>query len=332
MFRFASPLFLLLFLVLALAVFFKAKRKHTNMIKVPSLNGLEPIDRSFMVRVSRFIPVLKILSLILLILALARPQLGDKKINVTTEGVNIILALDLSESMRALDFKKKDNTIITRLDAVKIVVQDFIMKREGDRIGMVVFGSNAFTQLPLTRDYNTIGFILDRLKIGAAGPRTAIGDAIGIALKRLKDIESRSNMIILLTDGKSNSGELSWQDATKIAVQRKVKIYTIGVGTKGEAPFLVDGLFGKQYVYQKVDVDLEALKTIAEQTGGAFFEAGDIDALGRIYEMINTLEKTRVDVEKWVDYEDVYPGLLAAGLVLFLGYIVLTNTRFLRVP
>jgi len=331
MFRFASPLFLSLLVVVCLVIFFKLRKKSTNIIKVSSLKDLDTLFPSFMIMLSKFIPVLKIISLILLILALARPQFGDKKINVTTEGVNIILALDLSESMLALDFKQ-DKKIVTRLEAVKIVVREFIMKREGDRIGMVVFGSNAFTQLPLTRDYNTIAFILDRLKIGAAGPMTAIGDAIGISLKRLEDIKSKSNIIILITDGKSNSGELSWQDATKIAVQRKVKIYTIAVGTKGEAPFLVDGLFGKQYVYQKVDVDLDALKTIAKQTQAGFFQAEDLASLGQIYEMINNLEKTKVDVEKWVEYKELYQGLLALGLILFLMYIVLTNTRFLRVP
>ncbi|MCK4767607.1 MAG: VWA domain-containing protein [Desulfobacula sp.] len=331
MFRFASPLFLLLFFVVALVWFLRLRKKSTSHIKVSSLKGVEPLSQSFMVMLSRFVPFLKIIALILLILSLARPQWGDKKINVTTEGVNIILALDLSESMRALDFKK-DKKIVTRLEAVKTVVREFIMKREGDRIGMVVFGSNAFTQLPLTRDYNTIAFILDHLKIGAAGPRTAIGDAIGISLMRLEDIQSKSNIIILLTDGKSNSGELSWQDATKIAAQRKVKIYTIGVGTKGEAPFLVDGLFGKRYVYQKVDVDLDALKTIAKQTQADFFKAGDLKSLGQIYEMINRLEKTKVDVEKWVEYKELYPGLLMAGLILFLMNIVLNNTRFLRIP
>ncbi|MBC2704620.1 VWA domain-containing protein [Desulfobacula sp.] len=331
MFRFASPLFLLLFFVVALVWFLRLRKKSTSHIKVSSLKGVEPLSQSFMVMLSRFVPFLKIIALILLILSLARPQWGDKKINVTTEGVNIILALDLSESMRALDFKK-DKKIVTRLEAVKTVVREFIMKREGDRIGMVVFGSNAFTQLPLTRDYNTIAFILDHLKIGAAGPRTAIGDAIGISLMRLEDIQSKSNIIILLTDGKSNSGELSWQDATKIAAQRKVKIYTIGVGTKGEAPFLVDGLFGKRYVYQKVDVDLDALKIIAKQTQADFFEAGDLKSLGQIYEMINRLEKTKVDVEKWVEYKELYPGLLMAGLILFLMNIGLSNTRFLRIP
>ncbi|CCK79707.1 VWA domain-containing protein [Desulfobacula toluolica] len=331
MFRFASPLFLCLLLVVAVVLFLKYRKKNANHIRVSSLDGVHTLPRSFMVRLSSIMPLLKIAALVLLILALARPQWGDKKVNVTTQGVNIILALDLSESMQALDFKK-NKKIVTRLEAVKGVVRDFVLKREGDRIGMVVFGSNAFTQLPLTRDYNTIAFILDRLNIGAAGPMTAIGDAIGISLKRLEDIQSKSNIIILLTDGKSNSGELSWQDATRIAAQRKVKIYTIGVGTKGEAPFLVDGMFGKRYVYQKVDVDLDALKTIAEQTSGSFFEAGDLTALEQIYEMINTLEKTKVDVEKWVEYKELYQGLLATGLILLLIYIILANTRFLRIP
>jgi Ca-activated chloride channel family protein len=284
-----------------------------------------------MVTLSKLVPILKISGLIFLILALARPQFGDKKISVTTEGVNIILALDLSESMRALDFKK-DNEIVTRLEAVKGVVLDFIMKREGDRIGMVVFGSNAFTQLPLTRDYNTIAFILERLKIGAAGPNTAIGDAIGISLKRLEDIKSESNIIILLTDGKSNSGELSWQDAVKIAANREVKIYTIGVGQKGKAPFLVSDMFGQRYVYHEVDVDLNALETIAKQTNASFFQAKDLKSLGKIYEMINNLEKTKVDIEKWVEYKELYPWFLVPGLILILFYILLSNTRFLKVP
>ncbi len=330
MFRFASPLFLLLFVAVGLILFFKFRNKNRHHIKVASLKGIDK-NHSLMVTLSKLVVILKIAAVIFLILALARPQFGDKKINVTTEGVNIILALDLSESMRALDFKK-EGRIVTRLEAVKGVVLDFIMKREGDRIGMVVFGSNAFTQLPLTRDYNTIAFILDRLKIGSAGPRTAIGDAIGISLKRLEDIKSKSNIIILLTDGKSNSGELSWKDAVKIAANRGVKIYTIGVGSKGKAPFLVNDLFGQRYVYQKVDVDLEALKIIAEQTQADFFQARDLKSLGKIYEIIDNLEKTKVDVDKWVEYKAFYPWFLLPGLILLLFYILLSNTRFLKVP
>ncbi len=331
MFRFASPWFFLLLIPAWGFLIYTLKKEKTNTIHVSSLEGLSTVPTSVGARFSGLLPWLKVLAVSCMILALARPQSGDEKINVMTEGVNIILALDLSESMRALDFKR-DNEIITRLDAVKGVVADFIMERQGDRIGMVVFGSNAFTQLPLTRDYNTIAFMLDRLKIGAAGPRTAIGDAIGISLKRLKDVESASNIIILLTDGKSNAGQLSWQDAIEIAAQRKVKIHTIGVGTTGEVPFLVDGVFGQRYVYQRVDIDWEALKIIAEKTSGSFFQATDLASLEKIYTMIDGLERTKVEVEKWVEYKELYSPLLVAGLMMFLAHLILSHTRFIRIP
>jgi Ca-activated chloride channel family protein len=331
MFRLATPWFLLMLIPAWGVLIHTLKKDKTNTIQVSSLESLSTVPAGSGARISFFMPWLKVLALSCMILALARPQSGDEKINVMTEGVNIILALDLSESMRALDFKR-DNEIITRLDAVKGVVADFIMKRQGDRIGMVVFGSNAFTQLPLTRDYNTIAFMLDRLKIGAAGPRTAIGDAIGISLKRLKDVKSASNIIILLTDGKSNAGQLAWQDAVEIAAQRKVKIHTIGVGTTGEVPFLVDGVFGQRYVYQRVDMDWDALKTIAEKTSGSFFQATDLDSLEKIYKMIDGLERTKVEVEKWVEYKELYPGFLVAGLVMFLAHLILNHTRFMRIP
>ncbi len=330
MFRFATPSCLLLLIPAWGFLIFNLKKGKRNTIKVSCLDSLA-VPVSLGVRISNFLPLLKVLAISCMIVALARPQSGEQKMNVMTEGVNIILALDLSESMKALDFKR-DNEIITRLDAVRGVVSEFIMKRQGDRIGMVVFGSHAFTQLPLTRDYNTIAFMLDRLKIGAAGPRTAIGDAIGISLKRLEDVESASNIIILLTDGKSNSGQLSWQDAIEIAAQRKVKIHTIGVGTTGEAPFLVDGLFGQRYVYQRVDMDWDALKTIADKTSGSFFQATDLASLEKIYGMIDSLEKTKVEVEKWVEYKELYNNFLVAGLVMFLAYLVLTHTRFMRIP
>ncbi len=281
--------------------------------------------------ISRLLPFFKVLALSLMILALARPQAGEKKLKVMTEGVNIVLALDLSESMSALDFKQ-DDKIVNRLEAVKGVVDEFILNREGDRIGMVVFGSNAFTQLPLTRDYNTISFMLSHLTIGAAGPSTAIGDAIGISLKRLADIKAKSNIIILLTDGKSNAGSLSWQDAADLAKRRGVKIYTVGVGSKGKAPFLVDGLFGRQYVYRQVDVDWQALETIAKKTGGQFFRAGDTEGLKRVYKTIDAMEKTKVDVDKWVDYQEMFAWFLIPGLILYLGCLVLSRTWLLRIP
>lgn len=331
MFRFATPWFLLLLIPAWGFLIYTLKKEKRDTIHVSSLESLSTVPVSLGARLSLFMPWFKVAAISFMILALARPQSGEEKINVMTEGVNIILALDLSGSMRALDFKR-DNQIITRLEAVKGVVADFIMERQGDRIGMVVFGSNAFTQLPLTRDYNTIAFMLDRLKIGAAGPRTAIGDAIGISLKRLKDVESASNIIILLTDGKSNSGQLSWQDAIEIAAQRKVKIHTIGVGTTGEAPFLVDGVFGQRYVYQRVEMDWDALKTIAQKTSGSFFQATDLASLEKIYKMIDGLERTKVEVEKWVEYKELYSTFLMAGLMMFLAYLILNHTRFMRIP
>ncbi|SLM30535.1 conserved membrane hypothetical protein [Desulfamplus magnetovallimortis] len=355
MFRFASPLFLTLMFIIPLLFYFRKKIKKASYLKVSSLlfiTSPDSADISFPYpsssqdiqfvggRLQRFfllmfaigLPFLRYASLFLMILALARPQWGTEKVNVTTEGINIVLALDLSESMAALDFTR-DDKIITRLDAVKGVVGDFIMKREGDRIGMVVFGSRAFTQLPLTRDYNTIAFMLEKLEIGAAGPSTAIGDAIGISLKRLEDIESKSNIVILLTDGRSNSGEISPETAATIASERGVKIYTVGVGTEGKAPFLVkDPLLGQRYVYQRVDMDHDTLEKIAEMTGGSFFIAQDIGSLENIYDMIDTLEKTEVDVKSWAQYRELYPWLMFPAFLMLGGYILLSNTRFMKIP
>ncbi len=343
MFRFASPWFLLLLILpwLWLLVhtvrhskrfsfkWFSTSSGHS--LRVSSLTGTSRVPFSITVLTARLMPLVKVLGLSLMIIALARPQAGERKINVETEGVNIVLALDLSGSMKALDFKR-EGEIVTRLDAVKGVVSDFIMKREGDRIGLVVFGTHAFTQVPLTRDYNTIAFMLDHLKIGAAGSSTAIGDALGISLKRLEDIPAKSNIIILLTDGKSNAGELSWQEAAKIAGQRKIKIHTIGVGSKGKVPFLVDGLFGRQYVYRQVDMDWEALDSIAEETGGTFFKAKDTDSLASIYKLIDSMEKTKVKVDKWVDYKELYTLFLIPGLLLYLVCLGLGSTRLLELP
>ncbi|HKK91350.1 MAG TPA: VWA domain-containing protein, partial [Desulfobacteraceae bacterium] len=229
MFRFASPIFLVLMIGVLLVFLFRQRSSKDPKLMVSFPGTIDGPSGSFVGLVSKLLPGLKYLALVLLIFALARPQWGTEKRTVVTRGINIVLALDLSRSMAALDFKL-DGRMVTRLDAVKNVVKEFILKREGDRIGMVVFGSRAYTQIPLTRDYNTISFLLEKLEIGAAGPSTAVGDALGISLKRLKDIKSQSNIVILLTDGKSNSGVLSPETAADIAGQQGVKVYTIGVG------------------------------------------------------------------------------------------------------
>lgn len=296
------------------------------------IKNVAGLPGSFFVHTRHIVPFLKYTALVFMIIAMARPQWGTKHVSTLTEGVNMVLAVDVSGSMAALDFKKKGK-IVDRLEAVKGVINDFISKRDGDRIGMVVFGTNAFTQVPLTRDYNTISFVLDRLQIGSAGQSTAIGDAIGISLKRLEDIESKSNIIILLTDGESNAGELTPEIAAEIATDKGVKIYTIGVGTRGQAPFKVkNSIFGDRYVYQKVSIDEKTLKHIADKTGGLYFRAENTEGLDEIYTTIDKLEKTEVKVKTFAEYREYYSYLLIPAFCMLVLAVFLENTRYLRIP
>jgi Ca-activated chloride channel family protein len=332
MFRFASPYFLLLLALIPVTVWYGARRIHRPALAGSGMGAAGSLPRSPALNTLWLPPALFYLALALMIAALARPQWGTRRMVVNTSGINIILAIDLSQSMAALDFKQ-DGNIINRLEAVKSVVREFIKHRDGDRIGMVVFGSAAYTQLPLTRDYTTITTMLERLQIGAAGRSTAIGDAIGISLKRLADIKSKSNIIILLTDGRSNSGEFEPRTTAAIAKQKGVKIYTIGVGSRGRAPFLVnDPIFGQRYVYQRVDIDETTLKAVAEQTGGAYFRAQDLEGLQKIYATIDKLEKTKVKMKTFADYNDLYIYLLLPAFGLLALWMILVNTRYLRVP
>jgi Ca-activated chloride channel family protein len=331
MFRFATPYALSLLALIPLLIWYR----HRRPVRAMAHSGLKTftdLSPSPLLRLHRLLPALYYLLLVLTIVALARPQWGTKQKLVGTTGVNIVLAVDLSESMAALDFKR-DGEVVDRLEAVKDVVKDFIARRSGDRIGLVVFGSQAYTQLPLTRDYQTIEAILAQLQIGAAGRATAVGDAIGIALKRLEDIESRSNVIILLTDGRSNSGEFEPLTTAAIAEQKGVKIYTVGVGSKGKAPFLVkDSFFGSRYIYRQVDLDETTLKAIAEQTGGLYFRATDLDGLQEIYATIDAMEKTEIKVKSYAEYNELYGYLLLPAFGLLALWMILKNTRFLAIP
>ena len=332
MFRFASWYFLLLLAVVPAAILFKKRRQLHPVMGLPALSAVQSIRRSAFLKFHWIMPVLKYTALCLAIAAMARPQWGTRQVSVLTEGVNLVLAVDISTSMAALDFKQ-GGKIVNRLEAVKTVINEFISKRSGDRIGLVVFGTYAYTQLPLTRDYNTISAVLERLEIGAAGKSTSIGDAIGISLKRLEDIKSKSNIIILLTDGQSNTGEFSPQTATEIAVQKGVKIYTVGVCSKGKAPFLIrHPLLGERYVYQQVDFDEDTLKFISKETNGIYFRAKDSKSLQKIYDTIDELEKTKVKVKTFAEYREIYIYLLAPSFLILVIWVILSNTRFLRVP
>ena len=332
MFRFASPYGLILLALIPITIWYGIRRMSRPALASSGTGAVEGLPKSAVIKLQGLMPMLFYIALALMIVALARPQWGTRQMQVSDSGINIILAVDLSESMAALDFKYQGK-IINRLEAIKNVVQEFIGNRNGDRIGMVVFGSQAYTQLPLTRDYNTIATMLERLKIGAAGRATAIGDAMGISLKRLEDIESRSNIIILLTDGRSNSGEFEPLAAAAIAKEKGVKVYTIGVGSKGRAPFLVnDAIFGQRYVYQRVDMDEQTLQAIADETGGLYFRAENMEGLKKIYATIDEMEKTEVKTKTFAEYNDLYGYLLLPGLGLLGIWIILQNTRFLKVP
>ena len=316
MFRFANPYYFVLLLCIPLAVYVRAKKRFDPVMGISTLSPLKGLKPSFAAVIHKWLPVLKYATLVLMIIAMARPQWGTQQVNITTEGINIILAIDISESMAALDFKQEGD-VVNRLEAVKGVVNAFIAKRNGDRIGMVVFGSEAYTQLPLTRDYSAISTVLNRLEIGAAGKSTAIGDAIGISIKRISDIKSKSNIIILLTDGRSNSGEISPDVASDIASQKKIKIYAIGVGSKGKVPFLVkDPFWGDRYAYQRVDIDEDTLKEIARKTGGRYYRARDTQGLEAIYNTIDELEKTEVKVKVYSQYNELYVYFLISGFLL----------------
>ena len=327
MFRFAAPLWFLCLLALpALAWWWR--RRRPPALRLSSLAGLEGLPRSFWVRTRWLVRVLQVLSLVLLVAGLARPQWGNREVVRMQEGINIVLALDLSESMAAIDFELEGQQV-TRLDAVKAVVEDFIEGRSGDRIGLVVFGTEAYTQLPLTTDYDTLVATLQRLEIGAAGPSTALGDALGVATRRLEDVESRSNVVVLLTDGQSNAGELSPEAAAGAARQLGVKAYTIGIGSDGEAPFVVeDPLWGRRVVYRRVAMDEDTLRSIADTTGGMYFRAAGLEGLREVYQAIDRLEKTEVETRTYEQYDELYAYAVLPALALLLAAMLAAATRW----
>ncbi len=331
-FQFDDPWFLLLlFLIPVMAFLGSRKSREPTVIQYSSITSLKTLRNPRVDLMLLIPPLLRYSAIALMIFALARPQEGHKMTEIVSTGVDIVLALDTSGSMQALDFLK-DKKRIDRLEVVKDVVGEFIAKREHDRIGMVVFGDEAFTQCPLTMDHNILQTFLDRLKIGIAGDSTAIGSAIGIAVKRLKDLKSKSKVIILLTDGRNNAGELLPIQAAEVAKAFDIKIYTVGVGTRGKAPFLVDSLFGKQYVYQNVEIDEKSLRSIAEMTGAKYFRATDLESLESIYEQIDQLEKSEVKTIDHSEYNELFLYFLVPGILLFLTEVILTNTRLRRIP
>jgi len=254
--------------------------------------------------------VLRNLLLASTIVALARPRSGAHAEDVTSEGINIVLAIDLSSSMLAQDFQPQN-----RVEVAKDVVKRFIAGRASDRIGVVAFAAEALTQVPLTTDYPVVNAAVDNLTVGQLEDGTAIGTAIATAANRLRDAPGRSRVMILLTDGENNRGAIDPRTAAKAAAVFGIKIYTIGVGSEGMAPVPVGrGLFGLRYENRLVRIDEPLLSDIAKTTGGRYFRARDAAALQRIYEQINQLEREPVRTRSYVRYTELYrwPLILAA--------------------
>jgi Ca-activated chloride channel family protein len=277
----------------------------------------------------RHIPFgLRVASLALLVICLARPQSSHTEEEIQTEGVDIVIALDVSSSMLAEDFKPNN-----RLEAAKVVAQDFIKGRTNDRIGMVVFAAKSFTQCPLTLDYGILLNFINEIESGMIEDGTAIGMAIANASNRLRNSKAESKVVILLTDGQNNRGQLDPITAAKVADAFDIKIYTIGVGTQGKALYPYDDpLFGRRYVQMQVQIDEETLKQIAEITSGTYYRATDKQSLEQIFAEIDELEKTKIEVKKFSRFQELFPPYL----VFALGFIVLeigvANTRFRKIP
>ncbi|MEM6532877.1 MAG: VWA domain-containing protein [Myxococcota bacterium] len=270
----------------------------------------------------------------LVLVAMARPQVELSSSKVFSEGIDIMLAVDTSGSMKALDLDA-DRPLRerrTRLEVVKAVVDRFVQRRPADQLGLVVFGQWAFTQCPLTLDHDVLAEFIADLEIGIAGRSTAIGDALGIAIKRLRDSKAKSRVLILLTDGQNNAGQLDPQKAAEIAATYGIRIYTIGAGTRGEAPVIDSGFLGPRVSMIEATIDDEALTQIAETTGGTYFRAEDVEALAQVYEQIDAMEKTNIEKDELTEYEDRYEGYVAAALVLLLLELLLLATRLRALP
>jgi len=262
----------------------------------------------------------------LLIIALARPQTFSSGENVYTEGIDVAMLLDISGSMLAEDLKPN------RLEAAKNVIDEFIAGRKTDKIGLVVFASESFTQCPLTIDYPVLRGLLKEIHSGMIEDGTAIGTAIANGVNRLKDSKAKSKIIILLTDGVNNSGEIDPITAAQIAKKFGIRIYTVGVGTMGEAPYPFQTPFGKRYQMVPVEIDEKVLKEVSQITDGKYYRATDNKKLEQIYQNIDKLEKTRVEVTSYRKAKELFYGWLGAGLFFILLELILSKTYLKKLP
>jgi len=332
---FAHPYFLLLLLLLPLLAWLKGKRGRSPAFLYSSVKLVEGLTRARRSRAGGFLAALRWLVLAGFIVALAQPRLVKSGTTVKASGVDIVIALDMSGSMVSEDFVVKGQRV-NRFNMARSVLKGFIDKRPNDRIGLVVFATQAFIAAPLTLDHDFLQENLDRLEIGAINENaTAIGDALGTAVNRLRDLKSKSKIIILATDGQNNSGKIQPLLAADAARALGAKVYTVGIGEQGSAPMPVGrNPYTGQKVYQNVpvDVDEETLQKIADATGGKYYRADNAEKFQQIYAEIDKLEKTEATINKYTEFKELFPWLVAGGLALLLIELVLGQTVFRRLP
>ena len=328
--HFASPyyLWLLVLLVPMIGYYVWRTLQGGAAIQISSIRGVTDAPRTVRYYLRHLPFVLRATAFSLLVVALARPQDVEQNVTTNTEGIDIMLAIDVSASMLARDFQPD------RITAAKEVAGSFIADRYGDRIGLVVFAAEAFTQSPLTTDQSTLQTLLARIRSGLIDDNgTAIGNGLATAINRLRESDSKSKVIILLTDGVNNRGQITPMTAAEIAKAQGIRVYTIGVGTRGTAPYPYVDMFGNVSVAQvPVEIDEKTLSAMAEMTGGKYFRATDNEKLKAIYDEINQLEKSKVEVFEHIAYHEQFLGWVLAAPGLLLAEFLLSNLVLKRIP
>lgn len=328
---FREPLYGLLLFIIPVIVIYSRSKRRSGTIAYSRTLSFQRTGASWRVRFLPALDVLRVIVLVLVILGLMRPQKGIDETRVTGEGIDIVLAIDVSTSMRAEDFEidgKRQN----RLYVVKEVVEEFITSRPGDRIGIVVFAGVPYTLSPLTWDHDWLIRQLDNVKTGMVEDGTAIGSALVTSLNRLKESDAKSKIVVLLTDGLNNAGNVPPETAAEAAKALGYRIYTIGAGTKGLAPYPVES-FGR-VIYQdiRIDIDEELLEAVAETTGGRYFRATDTDSLRNIYAEIDRLETTEIEMPKYMEYKELFRYFVIPAMIILVLEFILRETIFRRLP
>jgi Ca-activated chloride channel family protein len=330
MMRLADPWWLLALLVMPLL--WTAGRRRDVAVRFPSLAALQAVAPGGAGGRRWILSVLRSVTLGLVVLALARPQLGREATRVHREGVDIMLAVDVSGSMLAEDFELEGQRA-SRLAVVKSVVRDFVAARPDDRIGLVVFGGRPYTQAPLTLDHGWLNQHLERVEVGMIEDGTAIGSGLATAVARLRASSAPSKVVVLLTDGQNNAGRMTPGTAADAAAALGVKVYTVGAGTRGMAPFPARDVFGRKvYRPMPVDIDEDTLRTIAQTTGARYFRATDTAQLRDVFAEIDRAEKVEFEAPVFHDYREMYPWLGWPALALLLAEVGLRGTLLRKLP